>query len=225
MVSVVIPAWNEESRIADSVRQFEGLPGAWERIVVDGGSGDRTLERARKAGAEIVARAPRGRAAQMNHGAGLASGRFLLFLHADVLLPRDAHALVVRALRGEAVAGCFRTWTESSGSGLRRAVVHLADLRSRYTSLPYGDQALFVSAARFTEVGGFPEVPLFEDLELSRRLKARGRLVTLPASVRVSGRRFDAGLVRATLLINLLPLAYWAGVPVGFLERLYGSPR
>ena len=94
-LSVVIPAWNEESRIADSVRQFEGLPGAWERIVVDGGSGDRTLEWARKAGAEFVARAPRGRAAQMNHGAGLASGRFLLDPDGD-----EAHEFLVASPSG-----------------------------------------------------------------------------------------------------------------------------
>jgi hypothetical protein len=101
----------------------------------------------------------------------------------------------------------------------------LADLRSRYANLPYGDQALFVRADVFWRLGGFPEQPLMEDLELSRRLSRTGLIRIVPATVRVSGRRFLARPIYYTLLVNVFPLLYRLGMPPRVLASLYGNPR
>jgi hypothetical protein len=101
----------------------------------------------------------------------------------------------------------------------------LADLRSRYSVLPYGDQAIFVRAKAFRRVGGFPDQPLMEDLELSRCLRRLGRIRIVPARVRVSGRRFLARPIYYTLAVNLFPALYAMGVGPATLKRLYGDPR
>ena len=131
---------------------------------------------------------------------------------------------------GTFVAGAFRTWTvrDQPAVGdvaLPAALLHLADLRSRYTNLPYGDQGIFVRREIFDRVGGFPQQPLFEDVELSRRLRRQGRIETVRASVEVSGRRFLRRPVRETLLVNLLPLAYRLGVSPTRLSRVYRNFR
>ncbi len=226
-ISIVIPTLNEAARIGRTLEELSSMTGIHEVIVADGGSGDRTAEIAQSFAGVRVIRANRGRAAQMNAGAAVAAGEIILFLHADVSLPRDAASLIERALdRPGTIAGAFKTWTVSdSGRTWLAPLLHLADLRSRYTSLPYGDQAIFVTADAFKRVGGIPDQPLLEDLEFSRRLRRLGRLETVPASVIVSGRRFLARPVYYALLINLIPLLYRLGVPVHTLKRLYGNPR
>jgi rSAM/selenodomain-associated transferase 2 len=220
-ISIIIPVLDEERRIGQCLAEPQGFE---EFIVVDGGSRDRTVEIARAAGARVET-APRGRASQMNHGARLASGEVLLFLHADVSLPRDARVHVERAFSGTGVvAGAFRTW-HVADDGRRAPWLHLADLRSRLSGLPYGDQALFVRREVFERAGGFPDQPLMEDLELSRRLRRLGRIAIVRASVRVSGRRFLAHPIRDTLLVNAFPLLYRLGVPAERLARFYADVR
>ena len=227
-VSVVMPVLNEERRIARALRDLSTVDGLHEVIVVDGGSTDATAELVRAHPVATLLHAERGRATQMNAGAQAASGDVLLFLHADVTLPTDAVSLVRHALRDTAaVAGAFRTWTVADPDEAARwaPLLHLADLRSRYSGLPYGDQALFVRAEAFRRVRGFPRQPLMEDLELSRRLRVVGGVVTVPASVLVSGRRFLARPAYYTLLVNVLPVLYRAGVPPRLLAGLYGHCR
>jgi hypothetical protein len=122
------------------------------------------------------------------------------------------------------IAGAFHTW-HVADDGRRAPWLHLADLRSRWSGLPYGDQALFVRREAFERAGGFPDQPLMEDLELSRRLRRLGRIAIVPASVRVSGRRFLAHPIRDTLLVNAFPLLYRLGVPPASLARLYRDIR
>jgi rSAM/selenodomain-associated transferase 2 len=220
-ISIIIPVLDEERRIGHCLAELQGFE---EFIVVDGGSRDRTVEIARAAGARVET-APRGRASQMNHGARLASGEVLLFLHADVSLPEGAAAHVERSFSDAGVvAGAFRTW-HVADDGRRAPWLHLADLRSRLSGLPYGDQALFVRRQAFERAGGFPDQPLMEDLELSRRLRRLGRVAIVPASVRVSGRRFLAHPIRDTLLVNAFPLLYRLGVPAERLARFYADVR
>jgi rSAM/selenodomain-associated transferase 2 len=221
-ISIIIPVVDEERRIGARLAELRGFE---EVIVVDGESRDRTVEIARGFRGVRVESAPRGRASQMNHGARLAGGDVLLFLHADVSLPPDAATQIAAALGDpRTVAGAFRTW-HIAEDGRSAPWLHLADLRSRYTGLPYGDQALFVRRDVFWKAGGFPDQPLMEDLELSRRLRRLGRIATVPARVRVSGRRFLAHPIRDTLLVNAFAFLYRLGVPAASLARLYRDVR
>jgi rSAM/selenodomain-associated transferase 2 len=221
-LSIIIPVLDEERRIGERLAELRDCA---ELIVVDGGSRDRTVERARAFPGVRVEAAPRGRASQMNHGARLASGDILLFLHADVSLPPDAVTHIEQAFAdARTVAGAFRTW-HVADDGRSAPWLHLADLRSRYSGLPYGDQALFVRRESFWKAGGFPEQPLMEDLELSRRLRRLGRIAKVRSSVRVSGRRFLAHPIRDTLFVNAFPLLYRLGVSAESLARLYRDVR
>lgn len=226
-ISVIIPALDEVSCLGDHLAGLGAIGGLHERIVVDGGSRDGTMEVARSFPGVHVIAAPRGRASQMNAGARRASGEVFLFLHADTSLPADATRWIRETLADPAVvAGAFRTWTVTEQ---RRTwlspLLHLADIRSRYSRLPYGDQAMFVRADAFWRLGGFPELPLMEDLELSRRLRRLGRVRTVPASVRVSGRRFLSRPLYYTLLVNIFPWLYRLGVAPRIMAMLYGDPR
>ncbi|MBI2837316.1 MAG: TIGR04283 family arsenosugar biosynthesis glycosyltransferase [Acidobacteria bacterium] len=226
-ISVIIPVLDEARCLGDRLAELSAIHGIHERIVVDGDSRDGTTEIARSfAGAQVIA-APRGRASQMNAGARLASGDVFLFLHADTSLPADAAHWIRRALADPAVVGgAFRTWTVTdSGSTWLSPLLHLADVRSRYSRLPYGDQAIFVRADAFWRLGGFPELPLMEDLELSRRLRRIGQVRTVPAVVRVSGRRFLSRPLYYTFLVNIFPSLYRMGVAPRLLASLYGDPR
>lgn len=226
-VSVVIPALDEEARIAGQLARVTAIPDVHQVIVVDGGSRDRTVALARSFRGVSVLAAPPGRASQMNAGAKRATGDVLLFLHADVRLPLDAVRWVRAALADSTVVGgAFRTWTVADGRRRWLApLLRLADLRSRYTGLPYGDQAIFARAEVFRRLGGFPEQPLMEDLEFSRRLSREGRIRTVPATVRVSGRRFLARPLYYGLLINFLPLLYRLGMSPRRMAARYGNPR
>jgi hypothetical protein len=124
------------------------------------------------------------------------------------------------------VGGAFLTHTVPDGGRWELGrLLRLADGRSRYTPHPYGDQALFVRAERFRTVGGYPDIPLMEDLELSRRLARRGRLARCRAEVKVSGRRFQTRPVYYTTLVNVFPLLYRLGVSPTRLARLYHHTR
>jgi rSAM/selenodomain-associated transferase 2 len=227
-VSVVMPVLNEEFRIGARLREVSVL-GFHEVIVVDGGSWDATRMLAASNPNALIVEAPRGRAAQMNEGAKRASGEVILFLHADVSLPADALTHIREVLAySDTVAGAFRTWTVPDGPGRRpwwSPLLHLADIRSRYSRSPYGDQALFVRREAFLEIGCYPDIPVFEDLELSRRLSRLGRIRMARANVRVSGRRFLKRPLFYMTLVNIFPLLYRFGVPTQWLERLYGVVR
>lgn len=224
-ISVVIPTLDEEARIGPLVRDLVARRSFHEVLVVDGGSTDATVRSAHEAGARVIL-AERGRATQLGAGAAAACGDVLLFLHADVRLPHDAEERIRRNLRGAAVAGAFRTRTVNDGArSWIEPLLPLCDLRASRTRLPYGDQALYVWRQAFEAVGGFPVQPLFEDLELARRLRRIGRIVVDPEPVQVSGRRFVARPFYFLAVMNLFPVLYRLGVPVDWLARFYGHPR
>jgi rSAM/selenodomain-associated transferase 2 len=227
VTSVVVPVLDEARRIADHLAALRGVAGIDEIVVVDGGSRDETVAIAQRTPGVRLVTSARGRGVQMNAGARAARGDVLLFLHADAALPPDAARLIERALDDPGVvAGAFRLRTVADG-GARwlGPLLRLADLRSRVTRLPYGDQAVFVRRAAFERIGGFPDQPLMEDIELARRLWRVGRIRTVPGVVRVSGRRFVANPVRAVLAMRVIPLLYRLGVSPARLARLYGDPR
>ena len=226
-ISVIVPVLDEEARLGRRLAELTATPGLGEVLVVDGGSADSTAAIAHTFSGVRLLSAARGRARQMNAGAAAAVGDVFLFLHADVSLPRDAATWIVRTLADpRVVAGAFRTWTVPDGAPTRLgALLHLADIRSRVTRFPYGDQAIFVRRDAFAHVGGFPDQPLMEDLELSRRLRRLGRIATVPAVVRVSGRRFVTRPIRFTLIARTFPTLYRLGVPPRVLARFWGAVR
>jgi len=216
-ISVVIPTLDEEASIARAIRSCREA-GPCEVVVVDGGSRDRTVAIAR-GWADAVTVASRGRAAQMNAGAAVARGEVLLFLHADTLLPVGSVPSVLGALQDPAViGGAFRVrLAASSGAGRYvRATLGITGraigARARVTRAFTGDQAIFVRAETFRSVGGYPEIPLMEDVELSRRLRRAGKTVLLPLRVETSGRRWEAwGPLRAVLFMWRLRIGYFLG--------------
>jgi rSAM/selenodomain-associated transferase 2 len=226
-LSVIVPTLNEEQRIEGQLERLAAMPGVHEVIVADGGSDDRTCEMVRASRTARLVTASGGRGPQMNAGVSVAAGEALLFLHADVTLPADGASLALAALADpRVVGGAFRIRTVADGrEGWPSRWLWLADLRSTYSRLPYGDQALFVRRNVFDALGGFAPVPLFEDLEFSRRLRRAGRLARLQASVEVSGRRFMARPLYYTCAMNVMPALYRLGVPPRTLARIYGHIR
>lgn len=226
-ISVIVPVLNEEARIVERLAALRKLDGIHEVILVDGGSRDRTREIVAAQRWCRLLSAPPGRALQMNAGATVATGTVLLMLHLDVKLPRNAAELVRDALSdGTVVAGAFRTRTVAEGlSSWAARWLWLADLRSLYTRMPYGDQALFVRRDAFECIGGFPPQPLFEDLEIGRRLRRLGRIRTVAGKVEVSGRRFLARPLYHALIMTLLPALYRAGISSEVLARAYPDIR
>lgn len=228
-LSVVMPVLDEERTLGESLRALGGLVGIDEVVVVDGGSRDATAAIVRSFPSVRWVEAPRGRASQMNAGAIASRCASLLFLHADVRLPSGAAFWVRDTLaRPDVVAGAFQTWTVArppAPSPRWAPLLHLADLRSRTSRLPYGDQAMFMRRSTFEAVGGFGDEAILEDLAMSQRLAARGRIAIVPARVEVDGRRFVARPVYYTALDNVFPTLYRLGVPPGELARWYGKVR
>lgn len=195
-VSVVIPTLNEAGTVGPTVRHV-ARQYPHEIIVVDGGSDDATIDEARTAGAS-VARGPTGRGPQLNHGAALASGDAFLFLHADTRLPSDGLDVVRDTLSAPTThAGLFRLRFDRETPLLR---LYAWCTRWPWIRLAFGDRGLFVTRDAFDAVGGYPDWPIFEDLELAQRLHARVGVAFVSASVTTSARRFrQNGTVRQQL--------------------------
>lgn len=222
LISVVIPTLNESVRLDDAIEALEQQSGRFEIIVADGGSLDRSDERAAARGVVVVV-SPMGRGRQLIAGAGMATAPVLLFLHADTRLPPDASRLIHAALEGGAEAGAFVIHTVPDPTLRNRAgpLLRLADLRSHWTRHPYGDQALFVTREAYDDVGGFKPLPIMEDHDLAVRLAKRRPLARIKTPVTVSGRRIQRHPIRSALLMRLIPPLYWIGVNPHRLARWY----
>ena len=221
-LSVVMPVLNEASGIAATLQALAPLAQRGAQIIVaDGGSTDGTADRVQGSGAQLVS-APRGRALQMNAGARQATADVLLFLHADTLLPPDADRLICQAIvTGPQVWGRFDVRIDGRPR-LLRVIAGLMNLRSRWSGIATGDQAIFMTRAAFDAVGGFPVQPLMEDIEMSRRLLRLSRPACLRTQVLTSGRRWESGGVWRTIwLMWRLRFAYWRGVATERLAALY----
>ncbi len=225
-VSVVIPALNEAGCIAAAIRSARDA-GADEVVVADGGSADGTVDAARPL-ADAVISSARGRAAQMNAGARVSSGEILLFLHADTLLPAGAAGAIRAAVDAGAVGGAFRVRLAATpGAPLaRRALLRLTGrmigARARCSGVYTGDQGIFVARGAFQAIGGYPEIPLMEDVAMSRLIARRGRTALLPGAVVTSARRWERrGPVRTILLMWGLRLLHRLGMSPARCARIY----
>jgi rSAM/selenodomain-associated transferase 2 len=224
VLSIVIPALNEAAGIEATLQALQPLRlRGVELVLADGGSSDSTPTLAQP-WVDAVVDAPRGRALQMNAGAARARASVLLFLHADTRLPPLADVLVLQAVQRSDQGACWgrfdvriegRPW-------MLRVVAVLMNLRSRASGIATGDQALFITRGAFERVGGFPEQPLMEDIEISRRLKRLGRPACLRARVCTSGRRWEQrGVWRTIVLMWRLRWRYWRGESPARLAEAY----
>ena len=220
-LSIVMPVLDEAQALPAALARLQPLRALGvELIVADGGSSDGSAALAAPL-CDVVVDAPRGRARQMNAGAARAGGTALLFLHADTTLPEGAAQAVTDALRTHGW-GRFDVSIEGR-PWLLRVVAALMNLRSRLSGIATGDQAMFMRRTLFDVLGGFPDQPLMEDIELSARLKRHaGHPACLRGPLRTSGRRWEQrGVLRTIVLMWRLRLAYWLGAPVERLARAY----
>lgn len=223
-LTIVVPVLNEAAIIVDALEALKPLRarGA-EIVVVDSGSADGTPELARRLADRVIAAAP-GRGAPLNTGAATASGDALLFLHADTALPDNAERLIAAALAA-------RPWGRfdlriAGAHPFLAVVARMINWRSRLTGIATGDQAIFVRRDAFRSVGGYPELPLMEDIALSRRLKRLCRPYCIGTPVVTSGRRWEHhGVLRTVVLMWRLRLAYYFGAePAGLASRYPAVP-
>lgn len=222
-VSIIIPVLNEGAHISERLKALSAMrQNGVEIIVVDGGSTDGTIAAARPH-ADHVFSAPRGRGAQMNAGARIASGGVLLFLHADTALPDEADRIVCQSLEQSARAWGRFDVSIDGAHPLLALIGAMMNIRSRLTGIATGDQAIFVTREVFLHVGLYPEIPLMEDIVLSRKLKRLSRPACVRARVRTSGRRWEEnGVFRTLFLMWRLRLAFFMGRAPAALARRYG---
>jgi len=233
-ISVILPVLNEAHTLPLTLHHLQSASqGEWtanapaaslEVIVVDGGSTDQTVAQAQAFGVTLC-HSPPGRAQQMNAGAAIATGAILLFLHADTHLPMGfpTHVRTALATPGT-IAGAFDLCIAGDLPGLRW-VEWGVYWRSRLFRLPYGDQALFCPAAIFHVLGGFPNLPIMEDVAWVRRVQTRGKLAIVPETVVTSARRWQQrGVWQTTLLNQAILLGYALGIPPQQLRSWYHYP-
>jgi rSAM/selenodomain-associated transferase 2 len=221
-LSIIMPVLDEAAEIEAALTALAPFRARGvEVIVADGGSADDTVALARTHIERVIV-AARGRAAQMNAGAAVATGDVLLFLHADTHLPDGADWLVLDTLtRSGRAWGRFDV--RIGGGSVFGLISAFMNARSRLTGIATGDQAMFVSRAAFDSVGGFPPIALMEDVALSATLKRVGRPLCLATRVTTSGRRWHRqGVLRTILLMWKLRLAYFLGADPVRLARDYG---
>jgi len=221
-LSIIIPTLNEAEAIGGTLAALQPLRArGCEVIVADGGSADATVSLARPLADAVVASEP-GRARQQNAGAAAATGDVLLFLHADTRLPADADLLIADGLRATG-----RVWGRfdvrlTGRHPMLRVIERMMGLRSRLSGIATGDQAIFARRDWFRAVGGFPEIPLMEDVALSKALKQLGPPLCLRETVTTSSRRWEQrGVWRTMVLMWRLRLDYWLGADPARLADRY----
>ena len=236
-ISIVIPALNEAATIAKILADIHNLPNV-EIILVDGGSIDDTVKISQELGVRVIS-SPKGRAHQMNVGAKAATGEILLFLHADTFLPLGFEQMVRSTLqpsledgttgrRGDLetwrivpIAGAFTLKIDDSMPSLRW-IERLVAWRSKWRQMPYGDQAIFLTAETFRSIGGYVEMPIMEDFELIQRLQRLGRIEILSAPVITSARRWlQRGVWQTTLINQAIIIGYSIGISPTRLVNWY----
>lgn len=222
-ISVIVPTLDEEKIIASTLKSLENFDSSLEIIIADGGSTDKTLELAKSYSTRVI-KTQTGRGSQLNAGAREATGEALLFLHADTQLPKNAGNIIAQILTNPDVVGGHFSLVFSGQSWEAKALTRHYHL-IRKLGLCYGDSAMFIRRSSFLELGGFENIPLFEDYNLYRRMKRLGKVVHLPAEAITSSRRFEGKFFRTFALWTTLQSLYWIGVSPHLLNKLYRLAR
>lgn len=227
-VSVIIPTFQEKSRIKSLLEDLRDHFHGWQIVVVDGGSDDGTLEVAQKAGADLTLQTSASRGRQMRLGAEAATGDLFLFLHADCLLPPAALTYLENiAQEKRKVWGAFKLKHQvpKDVGLLYKLLIRTADWRSRGSRIPYGDQGIFCTREIYEACGGMPDQPLMEDIQLAMRLKKYGPMLRLPLSIQTTARRYLGRPIWTSFCWHTFPLLYRLGVSPERLSTWYGNPR
>ena len=223
MISVIIPILNEAKILEKTLSQLQPELKNHELIIVDGGSTDASISIAEKYGK--VVKSERGRAKQLNAGAAAATGDILIFLHADVWLEPGAFTAVETALSSGYVGGGFLQKIDDRNI-LYRIIEIAADIRGKYLKVFYGDSGIFVSRNDFQSIGGFPDVPIMEEVGFSKELRTLGKTKMVKPRIHISARRWEAnGIVRTTTKNWLITFLYFLGFSLERLAKLYRNTR
>jgi len=222
-ISMIIPIYNESRTIGNMLKQLDALPGDWEILFADGGSSDDTL--AQIADRFRVLHAPKGRANQMNFAAKQAASDYIWFVHCDSRLPSDAHAQISAAAQRGEKWGCFHIGFDYDGPFMG-CNTYFSNRRAK-KGIAFGDQGIWVKKDIFAEMGGFPDLPIMEDYEFSRRMKAaKIPICQLPGRIITSGRRYEKKFPLITMWqMFYLRCLYRSGVDIREIARRYKDIR
>jgi rSAM/selenodomain-associated transferase 2 len=222
--SIIVPVLNEKDGIQSFLQHVKDISAgeSVELIVVDADSAGSTINKISSSEATKLL-SPRGRGIQMNRGADVAKGNVLLFLHADTFLPKNALGHIKNALMDDTCVGGAFDLGIDSGRILLCLTAWCASLKHRMTRVPYGDQAIFIRSAFFRAIGGYREVPFFEDVELMKRIKKLKKKITIIRyRTRTSPRTWEKEGVLYTILRNwTLQTLYLLGISPEFLVKYY----
>jgi rSAM/selenodomain-associated transferase 2 len=224
MISVIIPVLNEEERVRRTLEHMQTMEGSHETIVVDGGSRDKTVENATPYSSVIASK--RGRALQMNTGAGRARGEILFFLHVDCLPEKMSFLEIEELMKDPRTVGGALCYNIDEGSLLYRNHVFWSNLRAKFTRIFLGDHGIFVRKSVFDKVGGYPFIPIMEDVAICKKLKNEGKLVQAKSKITSSSRRFKRrGFFRTVLQMWANRFFFFLGVPPETITRYYPDVR
>ena len=228
-ISIIIPVLNESARIEKLINLLEELDGDKEIIISDGGSTDGTLQKLEKFCGVKIVKAHSGRAAQMNEGAKNSTGDILWFLHADSIPAKTSIHDITQVIKNGSLGGFFKLYFYDADDKFMNFIARTSHTRAKNFCLIFGDQGLFLRRDVFFELGGFADLALMEDWEISRRLKnfhKQGYICALDTEIGTSARRYiKNGRIKTWLKMNVIKFLYIIGISTKFLRFLYDGRK
>lgn len=224
MVTIIVPIYNEERVLSKNIVYFNNLARQTELLFVDGGSTDRSVEIVSRIGSLL--HSGNGRSLQMNKGGFSAKGDILFFMHVDTIISPDTLLAIEVAINEKGFIGGCLTQRIDRDAFIYRLIEKQGNTRARIYKIFYGDQGIFVKRDVFEKMGGFPEVPIMEDVLFTQQLRKIGQTVILPDRIMISARRWEKkGLIRTMLLYNLIIILFWLKVPLHKIKQFYEDIR